>query len=191
MKSKTIVNLVLTALFAAILVVLSQIAIPTVPVPFSLGVVAVFLTGALLPKQYALYAALLYLLMGAVGLPVFAGFKGGLGVLAGPTGGYLVAYPIMAFVTAWLYERLRRLAGAQRKGGWDILLFLPGMLLGLLLCYALGSVWYVFVGNVSWAQSLAATVAPFVLFDLCKIAVCAVVGALARNALAKTQMAVL
>lgn len=83
-------RLTLTALFAALTAVLSQISfpIPFTPIVFTMGVMAVYLTAALLPKWNALLAQLVYLLLGAVGLPVFSGFNGGVGAILGPTGGY-------------------------------------------------------------------------------------------------------
>ncbi|HBY72577.1 MAG TPA: biotin transporter BioY, partial [Lachnospiraceae bacterium] len=83
-------------MFTAVICVLSQISIPTQPIPFTLALFAIFLTGALLPPRAAFLSVFVYLLLGAFGLPVFAGFKGGIHVLTGMTGGYLMAYPFMS-----------------------------------------------------------------------------------------------
>ena len=95
--------LAIGGLFAALLAVFSQISIPLPfsPVPLSLGVLAVFLIGGLLPPRLVLGSVLAYLAMGVVGIPVFAGFLAGPGRLLGPTGGYLVAYPLMALLVSW------------------------------------------------------------------------------------------
>src|SRR5215207_3565682 len=87
-----------TALMAAVTAVAAQIAIPLEPVPFTLQVLAVILSGLLLGPRYGALAQAIYVLVGAVGVPVFAQFSGGLGVVLGPTGGYLVSYPIAASV---------------------------------------------------------------------------------------------
>ena len=101
MKTK---QLTMTAMFTALTILFAQIILPLsfTPVPLSLSLLPVYLSGAILPKRYAVYSQLVYLLTGVAGLPIFAGFKGGPGVLFGPTGGFLIAYPIMAFLTAWI-----------------------------------------------------------------------------------------
>ena len=86
-------NIVFTGIFTAIIIILSQIAIPTSPVPFTLSLLAIFLTGILLPPRQAFLAVLVYILLGAFGLPVFAGMKRVVSALFGPTGGYILAYP--------------------------------------------------------------------------------------------------
>ena len=103
-------GMVLAALFAAVTAVLAQISIPIAvsAVPFSLGIVGVFLSGALLGKKEAFFAQLVYILLGLVGLPVFSQFRGGFSVLAGPTGGYLFVYPLMAFVIAAICDRAKK-----------------------------------------------------------------------------------
>jgi biotin transport system substrate-specific component len=78
--------------------VAAQIAIPIFPVPFTLQVLAVILSGLLLGPRYGALAQAIYVLLGAVGVPVFAEFRGVLGVILGPTGGYLVSYPLAAAV---------------------------------------------------------------------------------------------
>ena len=108
-KGFRVADLVFTALFAALTAVCAVIAVPMpmTTVPVSLLVLGVFLTGALLEKKLAFLAELIYLLVGAAGLPVFSGFSSGIGVLFGPTGGYLLASPLMAFLIAWIIESFR------------------------------------------------------------------------------------
>src|SRR5829696_7645933 len=83
---------------AAVTAAAAQITIPLSPVPFTLQVLAVILSGLLLGVRHGALAQAVYVLVGAIGVPVFAGFKGGLGILLGPTGGYLISYPIAAAV---------------------------------------------------------------------------------------------
>lgn len=163
MKTK---DLVLTAMMAAVTAVFSQIIIPLPfsPIPFSLGILAVFLSGAVLDKKYAVLAQVTYVLLGAVGLPVFAGFHGGLGAVVGPTGGYLIAYPLMAFFTAWIAEKIGR-------NQWFC--YYPGMALGLLVCYGFGTVWLAVAGKMSFGAALMAGVVPFAVFDVIKIVIAA------------------
>ncbi len=173
MKTK---DMVLAAVFAAVTVICSQIIIPLPlsPVPISLSVLGVFLTGAVLGKKPAAYAQLVYILIGAVGLPVFAGFKGGIGHVIGPTGGYLIAYPLMAFCEAWIIEKL----GKNR-----VYAYLPGMLAGLFICYALGSLWLSVQAGISIVKALMLGVVPFIILDLVKIIISAALAFIINKSL--------
>lgn len=178
MKTK---QLTLAALFTALTIVFAQLILPLsfTPVPLSLSLLPVYLSGAILPKRHAVYSQLVYLLIGAAGLPVFAGFRGGPGVLFGPTGGFLIAYPIMAFLTAWVLEVL------QKK---TLLSCIPAMLAALAACYLCGSVFYMFVGHVSWLKSLSATVFPFIAFDLIKVSASVLLAPAINKALIKSRL---
>src|ERR687897_3048574 len=111
-----------SALMAAVTAVAAQIAVPLPfsPVPFTLQVLAVILSGLLLGPRYGALAQAIYLLIGAVGVPVFAQFKGGLGVLLGPTGGYLLSYPIAAAVAGFAAYAARN--AARRLALWTSVL---------------------------------------------------------------------
>lgn len=178
MKTK---NLALTAMFAAITMVLAPLVItlPLTPIPFSLSLIPVFLSGALLSKSYACYAQLVYLLAGVIGLPVFSQFRSGVGTLLGPTGGFLIAYPVMAFVVALVLER-------QHRRGLAALLL--SMLPALVICYLFGSVWFMFAGHVGFLKSLSATVTPFVVFDLAKLVFSAAAALALRSALTRAKL---
>ncbi len=150
--------LVKAGLLCAIICVFSQLVVPIGPVPFSLSILAVALTGALLPTVWALASVAAYLLLGLFGLPVFAGFSAGAGVLFGPTGGYLIGYFMLAFFASI----------CAKKTVW---LRFMGAALGLLLCYAFGTVWFVAITGTEFVQALWICVIPFVLPDIAKIAV--------------------
>jgi len=164
MKTK---NLAFCALMAAVTAVCAQISIPLPGgVPLTLSVAAVYLSGAFLGPGLAFASQLIYLLLGAFGLPVFAGFSGSLGVLLGSTGGYLLVYPLMAAAVAL----------GRRLWGGKLPSLAGSMLIALLLCYAGGTAWFMAVTQKSLAVSLAACVFPFVPVDLCKIALASAVG---------------
>ena len=156
-------SLVTAALFTALLVVFSQITIPLPfsPVPLSLALLAVFLMGGLLPPKWAGGAALTYLVMGIIGLPVFAGFLAGPGRIFGPTGGYLVAYPIMAFLIAF-GSRKQKHPRFLSMAGW--------MILSLVVCYSLGTLWMMAYTGKDAVAVLGLAVFPFIPLDLCKAA---------------------
>lgn len=150
------------ALMAVLIAVCSWISVPTA-VPFTLQTFAIFCTLELLGGARGTLAVAVYLLLGAAGLPVFHGFTGGLGVLLGTTGGYLLGFLLMGPVY-WLFERLGR----------SLWLRTAALLLGLLLCYAFGTLWFVSVysrtgGAISAATALGWCVLPFLLPDGLKL----------------------
>jgi biotin transport system substrate-specific component len=159
------------ALMAAVTAVAAQIAIPTPPVPFTLQVLAVILSGLLLGPRYGALAQAVYVLVGAVGVPVFSEFSGGLGVILGPTGGYLVSYPIAAAVAGLAAPAV---AGGVRRRA----LFL-GFLwrcASLAVIYALGATWLAVVTHLPAGIVLVQGVLIFVPFDLIKVALATLVA---------------
>ena len=97
--NKTVKTMVYCALFAALTAVCSQLSVPIQPVPINLALFSVYMAGALLGGGRGAISQIVFLLIGAAGVPVFAGFRGGLQVLAGPTGGYIVGYVAAALIT--------------------------------------------------------------------------------------------
>ena len=152
------------AIFAVTIAICSWISIPTT-VPFTLQTFGIFLAVGVLGGKRGTLAVLVYLLLGAVGIPVFAGFSGGVGCLLGSTGGYLVGFLFTALVM-WAMERL------MGKKLWVLAL---SMLLGLVVCYAFGTVWFILVyarttGEIGLLTALGWCVFPYILPDLIKIA---------------------
>lgn len=160
-------DLSLIALFAALTAVCAQISV-TLPfitsVPFTLQVFAVLVAGAMLGARRGFLSQLVYVLLGAVGLPVFARMHGGVQILVGPTGGYLWSYPLAALVVGWSAD----LAAWQDRGSFLRYVY-PGMLFGIAVIYALGVVGLIASGvahSVSGAVQMG--VLPFFWFDLLK-----------------------
>lgn len=170
------------ALMAAFTAVAAQIVIPLFPVPFTLQVFAVVLSGLLLGPRYGALAMAVYLLIGAVGAPVFFGFQGGIGHILGPTGGYLVSYPLAAAV-AGLAARPAANA-ARRRALWTSFLAGTG---GLVVIYASGVAWLMVLSQLPFLVAMAQGVLPFVLLDLIKIALAAAVAVAAAPAIAASQ----
>ena len=173
-----------TALMAAVTAVAAQITVPLPfsPVPFTLQVLAVILSGLLLGPRYGALAQAIYVLVGAVGVPVFAGFRGGLGVVLGPTGGYLLSYPVAAALAG-----LAAYAAAnavRRRALWYG--FVWGCV-GLAVIYAVGATWLAAVTDLPFAAALAQGVLPFVAFDLIKVAMAALVAVAAAPAIAVSR----
>lgn len=165
-------DLVLVALFAALIVVLSlmpPIPLPAVPVPITLQTLGTMLAGAMLGPVRGGLACLLYLLLAAIGLPVLPGGRGGLGVFFGPTGGFLIGMAAGAVVTGWL---ARRAAGASRTPVVVAGYVAACIMGGIITVYAVGVPWLAAVtrmelGKAAWA------VAAFLPGDLLKAALAA------------------
>jgi biotin transport system substrate-specific component len=171
------------ALMAAVTAVAAQIAVPIFPVPFTLQVLAVVLSGLLLGGRYGALAQTIYLLVGAIGVPVFAEFRGGLGVLLGPTGGYLLSYPVAAAVAGLAAPAAR--SATRRRALFSS--FLLGCV-ALAVIYALGAVWLSVVTELPLAVAVAQGVLIFVPFDLIKVALAALVAVAAAPAIAPSRV---
>src|SRR5215207_716868 len=170
------------ALMAAVTAVAAQITIPLFPVPFTFQVLAVILSGLLLGVRHGALAQAIYVLVGAVGVPVFAGFKGGLGIVLGPTGGYLISYPIAAAVAGLAAGTIAR--DSRRRALW--IGFLWGCA-GLAVIYILGATWLAVVSGPSPTEAIAAGILPFVIFDLIKVALADLVAVAAAPAIASSR----
>lgn len=170
-RTFTVRNLCYIALMAAVLAVCAWITIPTPAVAFTLQTMGVFLALILLGGKRGTIAILVYILLGAVGVPVFSGFRGGLGALLGSTGGYILGF----LLTGLLYWLMTALLGEKLP------IQVLALVLGLALCYAFGTAWYVHVylqtkGDITVKTALMGCVVPFLLPDLVKLVVAELVG---------------
>ena len=162
-RSKTY-DIVYIAVFAVIMAICSWISIPAA-VPFTLQTFGVFIAVGVLGGKRGSLSVLVFILLGAIGIPVFANFSGGIGVLAGPTGGYIIGFLFSALLM-WAMEKLP---------GKKSVMQIVSMIAGLIVCYAFGTVWFVIVygrmnGPIGFTAALASCVVPFIIPDLIKIA---------------------
>lgn len=141
------------ALFAALLSVCAWISLPVLDIAFTLQTFGVFLTLGLLGGKWGTVSILIYLLLGAVGLPVFSGFRGGPGMLVGVTGGYLWGF-LFSGLSYWALERFGKL---------------PAMIAGLLVCYLCGSLWFLAYAGGGIEVILLRCVVPYLLPDAVKL----------------------
>ncbi|MGF1471059.1 MAG: biotin transporter BioY [Rubrobacteraceae bacterium] len=170
------------AMMAALTAVAAQIVIPFFPVPFTLQVFAVVLAGFLLGPRYGALAMAIYLLIGMVGVPVFSEFRGGLGHLLGPTGGYLVSYPLAAAIAG-----LAAPAAANAVRWRALMTSVLAGAVALVVIYALGMTWLMIVAQLPLLVALAQGVLPFVAFDLIKVGLAAVVAVAAAPAIVPSR----
>ncbi len=164
MSKANIRSMALCALCTAIIAVCSQIVIP-MTVPFTMQTFAVFCTLGLLGGKWGTVSVLLYILLGAAGVPVFGEFTGGLGIIMGTTGGYIIGFLFSALVY-W---------GITNLFGNGLVSMTSAMAAGLLICYAFGTVWFMDVyaretEAVGLVTALSWCVFPFIVPDALKIA---------------------
>ena len=148
--------MVTTAFMAAVTCILAPLSIPIGPVPISLTNLAIYLS--------------LYLLIGLAGLPVFSGFSGGIGKLAGPTGGYIIGFIPMAIIAGIIIDHFRK--------RWIQLL---GMILGIAVCYVFGTAWFCMQAGYTVSAALAVCVIPFIPGDLVKMVIALTIGPVIRQ----------
>ena len=173
-RSKTY-DMAYIAIFAVLMAICSWISIP-MAVPFTLQTFGVFMAVGVLGGKRGTLAVLIYILLGAVGVPVFAGSSGGIGVLLNTTGGYIVGFLFSALVM-W---------GMETLWGKKPVVQIASMLVGLIVCYALGTIWFMVVyarntGAVGLGTVLGWCVIPFIIPDLIKIALAFVLSRRLRN----------
>ncbi len=149
------------------------LSVPIGAIPISLTNLVICFSAWLLGPKFGTLSVAVYLALGAVGLPVFSGYGAGLAKLAGPTGGYLVGYLLMAFIGGLFIEKSN---GSPVVSG-------IGLVLGDAACYVLGTAWFVFQMQCDLGYALAVCVYPFIALDLGKIVVSCIVGALMRKRL--------
>ncbi len=154
-------NMILCAFFAALTSVSSQIAIPLPfsPVPISLASIFAIGSGIISGPLTGLLSQLIFLLIGSVGMPVFSRMQGGFSVLAGPTGGYLLTYPVASFVAGFI---------TQKKGHSALFCFL-GYLSGTVICYLFGTLWFMISTHSNLYTAVLQCVLPFLTTDCAKI----------------------
>lgn len=162
-RSKTY-DMVYIAVFTVLMAICSWISIP-MAVPFTLQTFGVFIAVGILGGKRGTLAVLVYILLGAIGIPVFSGFKGGIGSLMNTTGGYIIGFLFSALIM-W---------GMERVFGKKPIVQILSMLAGLVICYTFGTIWFMIVytkanGAVGLGTVLGWCVIPFVIPDLVKIA---------------------
>jgi biotin transport system substrate-specific component len=146
------------AVFSILTAFAAQVAVPVQPVPFTLQTMLVLLSGAFLGARNGAYSQLLYLAVGVIGLPVFAGFSFGFAKLIGPTGGYLISFPFVAFLVGYMLEKKR---GA-------VLTFTTFLIGGLLILLSGASYLALFM-NGNFKSALFGGIFIFTIWDLIKI----------------------
>lgn len=178
-KFLTTKELIICALFAALTAICTQISIPLpfTPIPFTMQLFSVSLAAIILGPKLSFISQLTYVLIGAIGVPVFSFMSGGLQKLAGPTGGYIISFPIAVLIVGYFTSESKRLP-----------VKILGSLLGLASIYAIGTIQLSIVANMDFSKALFAGVIPFIPLDLVKLSLSLIVGLQVRKALVKSSL---
>ncbi len=176
-RRRPVADIALIAVFAALIVACSVIAIPIGAAPITLQTFAVLLAGAVLGSVRGLLAVLLYLALGAIGLPVFAGGAAGLAPFAGPTVGYLVSFPLAAWLTGFIVERLPR----RNVGLGAVYVFLAALAGTIVFTYTLGIAGLAWRAGLTLGEAFMVNLA-FVPLDLAKMVLVAIVATAVHRA---------
>lgn len=142
------------ALFVAIIIICSYIAVPFA-VPITMQTMGIFICALYLGRKKGTLAILIYILIGIIGIPVFSGMKGGIGVLLSPTGGYIIGFLLCGYLTGLVFEKTNKAV--------------LSCTLGLISLYTVGTVWFYIVNPVALWGILSTCVLPFIIPDALKI----------------------
>ena len=172
-------KLVLIALMTAITCIFAplSIPIPVSPVPISLTNLVIMISIYVLGFKDATISYIVYLLLGLVGLPVFSGFTGGFGKLAGPTGGYLVGFIFLALIAGLFVDKFPK----------NRILAVVGMIIGMAVTYIFGTEWLAIQLKMTFVAALSVGVIPYLAGDAVKIIIAIIVGPVLRSRLSNLQ----
>ena len=163
MKNIKTQEITLTALMAAVLCIIGPFVIPIGMVPMSLTNMIICLAVLLLNKKRATISVAIYLLIGFIGLPVFAGFTGGVGKLLGPTGGFLIGYLALSWISGMILEK-----NEKSK--------ILALSIGTISLYIFGTIWLMLQSKLGFVTAISIGVLPFLVFDVLKIVVAVILN---------------
>lgn len=188
-KFFTVRNMVFIAVMAALICIAAPFSVPIGPIPISLATFAIYLAGGILGTKKGTVAVVVYILLGAVGLPIFSGGEGGLQKLFGVTGGYIIGYIPCVLITGLFVDLFFRKKSTIKNKflnwlsrAWAVPV---GMLLGTVVLYAFGTAWFIIARGVTFEVAMAGCVYPFIPGDLIKIACATVLTIALRDRLSK------
>lgn len=177
-KTLSIKNIAIIGVITAVICVLGPLSIQIGVVPISFTNLAIYLGLYILGMKKGAISYCVYLLLGLVGVPVFSAFTAGPQKLFGPTGGYLIGFIPLAVIAGIFIE----------KSGRKFLFSMVGMILGTAVCYVFGTAWLAFQAHYTFAQALAAGVTPFIVGDLIKMVLVALVAPQLYKALLRANV---
>lgn len=166
--------MIITALFAAVISILAQVSIPMpLGVPITGQTLAIGLAATILGSKYGTLAAILYLVIGTIGVPVFAQMTGGLGVIVGPTGGYLVSFIPATFLIGYYLE----------KTSFTVRNAFIANIIGMFITLFMGTFWLKFIAELTWTAAFASGFTPFIIGGFIKVFIATTIGIMVRERL--------
>lgn len=173
-------KLTVTSLMCAVMCVLGPVCIniPISPVPVSLTIIGVILSAYVLGPLLGALSVVIYLTIGAMGLPVFSNFSGGVQKLTGPTGGYLIGFIFLSLIAGFFEQKF------SNKKLYEFF----GTFLGIIVCYILGTLWLKIQTNMTFTAAFAAGVIPYIPFDVIKTVFSVAVGKELKKQLKKISL---
>lgn len=178
MRNERLRWLLLSAIFAAIMAVLSQLTIPLPLIPITGQTLAVGLTATILGSRYGTLAMLIYTLLGAIGLPVFTEASGGLQILFGKTGGYIFGFILTVFATGLILEKTR----------FTLVNAIIANLVGMVITLICGSIQLKFVLDIPWDKAIAFGATPFIVVGVIKAVLASLIGIKVRERLISSRL---
>jgi len=177
-------EIILTGVFTALTSVLAQVSIkiPFSPVPITLQVLSVCLAAVILRKKCSALSQVAYILLGACGFPVFSSLNSGLNAILGPTGGYIISFPFVAYIISYIIEKFENHKSISRFS------ICFAMITGLFTCYAFGTVWLAFALRLSFLKALAMGIGWYLPLDILKVVASSFIGYEIRAALLKVKL---
>ena len=180
----TIRDICFISVFTAIIAVCAQICIPMpAGVPFTLQTFAVLLAGVILGAKRGALSALIYILLGLTGVPIFTGFRGGFAVLSGATGGFILSFPLMA-----LFAGIFAYISLYKKPSVKIFLISAGLVLCTAVNYLCGAAMFSAITSSGLRDAFIACVLPFILPDIIKIILAGSIGLSVKKILSKNRI---
>lgn len=170
--------MIVSALFAAIIGVLAQVTVPLPLVPITGQTLAIGLAATILGSRYGTLSIIIYLALGAIGIPVFAQMSAGIGIILGPTGGYLIGFIPTAFIIGYYLE----------KTSFSMLQAMIANVIGMFVALIFGTVWLKIVADLTWTAAFAGGFLPFIIGGFLKAYLAAWTGIAVRNRLQSTSL---
>lgn len=179
-SSNKLRTMIIIALFAAMVGILAQVAIPLpfTQVPITGQTLAIGLVATILGSRIGTATTLLYLMIGSVGIPVFAQFTGGLGIVFGPTGGFLIGFIPTAYFIGLFVE----------KFGFKIINAILANIIGMFITLSFGTVWLKFIADLTWTAAFIGGFIPFILVGLIKAVLASFLGIIVRKRLVTAKL---
>lgn len=178
MQSNKLRGLILASIFAAITAILAQVQVQLWIVPFTGQTLAVGLAATILGSRYGTLTMIIYLLLGAIGIPVYSGLAGGPQILVGPTGGYIVGFIPTAFIIGFILERT----------SFNFMNALMANVIGMFVTLAFGMVQLKFAADLTWQAALTGGVYPFLVMGIVKAILASWIGIRVRKGLFKANL---